>query len=220
MILFVGIVGTFILILTWFAIVNVIVEMPVQRAEYERKYYKYKIDTLERELNALEDKGREAEEITSAAYKLSEDNYADRAELESAEFALAEESEGMDETFTSTTPEHRPLCHDKPIVIDTRFFHSFQLGEYADALGGAIARRALEEDIRVDIRRVDVRSVPYALYATVSSFKYSGVNEYKTSLISCTCPYNSKNDKVCKHMMALAIKSGAVSVDVSPLLNF
>ena len=105
--------------------------------------------------------------------------------------------------------------------INPLFFTPEQRAKYIEAFDKPITKRALSEPIFVRLAYLDKSNTPYAAYGYVNSIKFDSdeVHDYTTSLTSCNCPYHKKYGSICKHMMALAIKVGAVTVDVEEVLN-
>ena len=105
--------------------------------------------------------------------------------------------------------------------IESSFFLMSDANRYEKAFNSRITKRAVEEPIFFESIDVDKSVFPY----TVSTISFSvkkdedKVNRYYTTLTRCTCPFFLKNRVVCKHMMALAIKVEAVTVDVEEVLD-
>lgn len=105
--------------------------------------------------------------------------------------------------------------------INSLFFSIEMEEKYKEAFVDSITRKAVKEHFYFKNLQVNTNKVPFSVLADVLSFKNNGeIHEYKEiSLVRCTCPYYEKNHKVCKHMMALAMKVGAITVDVDEVLN-
>ena len=73
---------------------------------------------------------------------------------------------------------------------------------------------------------VNKRSKPISARATIISLKENEKkDEYETTLVKCSCDRFkfAKRDEphpvICKHMLALAMKVGAINVDVAEVLK-
>lgn len=105
--------------------------------------------------------------------------------------------------------------------INSLFFTAEDKKRYIEAVYGPVAKRAIKEPIFFENIEIFNKVTPYQAYASTNSIKINegDVHMYYTCLTKCTCPYYVKNGRVCKHMMALAMKVGAITLDVKEILN-
>lgn len=110
--------------------------------------------------------------------------------------------------------------------INSLFFYDITAMEYKKAFKDVITKRAIEEHFVFEDLSFQRTNLPYQVSAFVISLKDNGEqHKYITSLTGCNCTYfmtlpkYDNRAKVCKHMMALALKVGAVRVDVYDVLN-
>ncbi len=108
------------------------------------------------------------------------------------------------------------ILKDNPFLIDIdpRFFNKSQLDLYLESIKTARAKKAVTEYLAVDRLTIDKTSTPVKAECFIYSESFK---EYKTTLTKCTCPDHQTRHVVCKHMLALAVKAGAIKLDADKI---
>lgn len=112
-------------------------------------------------------------------------------------------------------PSKAPQVHTfPPFVLDVNpsYIPSWQAEAYAASLNTTRIERAITEHFEFTEITVDNSTTPFRVNCILLS-KTSNI--YHTSLSQCSCQDNRIRHMVCKHMLALALKINAISVDVS-----
>ena len=95
--------------------------------------------------------------------------------------------------------------------IDPRYFTEPQQAQFASTLDKERAKRATTEPLVLKNLHIDTARMPYRVTCTVVSHK--SYQEYQASHISCTCKDYLTRHVPCKHIIALALKVDAISID-------
>ena len=108
----------------------------------------------------------------------------------------------------------RKSLKDYPEIIgyNADYLTEAQATAYAEAVTSSRGKRAVTEFYHFDEPIIDERTKPYRVECGL--FSANSLNYYETTLRSCTCPDHQTRHKICKHMIALAIRVDALSVDV------
>ena len=147
-----------------------------------------------------------------------EEDQQEEFQEEYSEIEEFEEDYTIAEDYERSTEKKSSYDHWS---IEPSFFLTRDAYQYKKAFNSRITKRAVEEPIFFKFIDVNKDVIPYTAKAFTCSVKsdQDSVHKYFTSLTKCDCPFFLKNRVVCKHMMALAIKVGAVTVDVEEVLN-
>lgn len=113
-------------------------------------------------------------------------------------------------------PPRHPLYADYPYILNIDFsFLPKRLAEsYISSLQTERAVRAVSEKFTFDRINIDATITPHTAEGVITS--KSG-NTYYPTLRSCTCPDSKIRHMVCKHMLALARETEAITIDVRKL---
>ncbi|MBQ8357059.1 MAG: YHYH domain-containing protein [Clostridia bacterium] len=110
-------------------------------------------------------------------------------------------------------PTVRKPLEQYPDILDVNFDYLTQsrAEAFAASIDSPRGKRAVAAHFIFDNLHVDESTKPFRTTCSVISVK--SYHSYETSLSSCSCPDHQKRRIVCKHMIALALKVGAISVD-------
>lgn len=119
-----------------------------------------------------------------------------------------------------TLPNHhqqpsapRKPLKDYPEILDYNadFLTERQVIAYAESISTSRGKRAVTEFYHYDDLTVHDEKKPYRVESGI--FSANSLHYYETTLTSCTCPDHQSRHIPCKHMIALAIKASALTVD-------
>ncbi len=120
----------------------------------------------------------------------------------------------------SVQPQHKEgvsrLQSRPPFVLDINaaYIPPSQIEQYLIALNSERASRAVTEPFELYDLHTNTDTEPFRVSCRVISKKG---NIYDTSLTSCSCPDYKIRHAVCKHMLALAMKVNAITIDIELL---
>ena len=118
-------------------------------------------------------------------------------------------SEEIDLPIPLATPNSFEIEKIKNVPgVNLSFFTEKGAREMLAAMETTRLERALKERIVFENIEVDHATSPHKVKTVANSAKSNA--KYRTSLVSCTCPDFQGRRLPCKHMIALAIRVGAV----------
>ena len=104
-------------------------------------------------------------------------------------------------------------------ILDVNFdyFPLSQAELFAESIESPRGKRAVTDLFHFDEPIIDKTQKPYRVECGM--FSANSLNYYEATLTSCTCPDHQTRHKICKHMIALALKIDALTVDVEMIKN-
>lgn len=133
-------------------------------------------------------------------------------------------SQPLPSVVPSPAPTPRPIVFasgilaEHPLILgaDPDYLTEAQVLAYALSIETSRGKKAVTEQfiIKGDLT-TDESTKPFQVSADIVSL--GSAQQYRTTLVRCTCPDHRARHLPCKHMIALAINVNAITVDIEAL---